>query len=91
MKYIILTLAAGALWLGGCSPCKPGAQRCNGLVVEICRSDKRWRKVMDCRKLHRTAGEQFDCAVRQVTPKRQRAFCRPQPAPVKKPSGGTAK
>lgn len=78
MKYVLVALVSTTL-LVACNPCKPGAQRCNGMVAEICRSDKKWRPVQDCTKLHRTGGRKFDCAVRQVTPKKQKVFCRPQP------------
>ena len=43
-----------SLFFLACNPCEPGAQRCNGTIVEICRPDKKWHKVQNCSKLHRT-------------------------------------
>jgi hypothetical protein len=53
MRKVIL-LAAAAIILVACNPCKPGTQRCTGSIVEICRPDKKWHKVQDCSKLKRT-------------------------------------
>lgn len=80
MKYLLL--ASSVALLISCNPCKPGAQRCNGTVVEMCRPDKRWAKVQDCSKLHRTAGRKFDCAVRKLDTGEEKIFCRPQPTPA---------
>jgi len=82
MKYLMVMLMLGCM--AACNPCKPGSVRCSGMVVEICRPDKRWAKVQDCSRLKRTK-QQFDCAVRQVSPKKQKAFCRPVPEVPKPP------
>ena len=53
-KAVIVFLLVFSPLLLACNPCKPGTQRCNGTVVEICRPDKKWHKVSNCSKLHRT-------------------------------------
>ncbi len=58
-----------------CNPCKPGAQRCNGSIVEICRPDKRWSKVQDCSKLKRTT-KPFTCCCRVENTKTKCACCK---------------
>jgi len=62
MKALLIAIVATAL-LAACNPCKPGAQRCNGMTVEICRPDKKWSRVQDCSKLKRTK-KPFDCCCR---------------------------
>lgn len=71
MKVILLLLLAAGL-LVACNPCRPGQQRCNGTVVEICRPDGRWAKAQDCSKLHRTE-KKFECCCK--TEKSTKCFC----------------
>lgn len=49
MKWLILM---GALLWSACTPvCSQiKATRCSGSVVEICGSNKRWQRVMDCQQ-----------------------------------------
>lgn len=62
MKALLIALGTTAL-LAACNPCRPGAQRCNGMTVEICRPDKKWTRVQDCSKLKRTKTP-FNCCCR---------------------------
>jgi hypothetical protein len=44
------TLLISIFLLGGCgSPCQQvKATRCNGSVVELCGSNQKWQRVLDC-------------------------------------------
>lgn len=71
----LLAAAAAGLLVAACNPCKPGTQRCNGTVVEICRPDKKWSVVQDCSKLKRTKST-FTCACK--TDKGKKCYCKVQ-------------
>ena len=75
MKLVTVLLAvAGLLVLGACNPCKPGAQRCKGSIVEICRPDKTWSQVQDCDKLKRTK-QAFKCT---CLTEKNKCYCKVQ-------------
>ena len=52
MRWVILGLLLRylVLFTAGCGTACPQvkASRCNGAVVELCGSNKRWQRVMDC-------------------------------------------
>ena len=76
MRALLVVAVAGLLV--ACGNCKPGAQRCNGSVAEICRPDKEWSQVQDCSKLLRTEKE-WTCACGEVDETgKPKCACKPQ-------------
>jgi len=56
----LMCLAVLCLTLVGCPPvCKPTMARCQGSIVQVCRPDKKWQKVLDCSKMG--GGKTWNC------------------------------
>lgn len=70
---IILGFCLGLF--GACNPCKPGVQRCNGNVVEICRPDRKWSKVINCDSVLRTS-KKFKCCCVQLPNGKKPCTCK---------------
>jgi hypothetical protein len=55
----------------GCLPtdnCSPRATRCDGGTVEICGSDRNWRRNLDCDDVSKRSGRAFSCqSVKETT------------------------
>ena len=65
LRIILLCALCGML--AGCGPAcpQPKASRCNGAVVELCGSNKKWQRVMDCaavKAMRASAPARWRCA-----------------------------
>lgn len=77
MKECILVAAIlVALWcilaaLSGCATCQRPATRCNGSILEVCGSNSRWQRGIDCSQtinMHTGQPEPWKCGKMFATP-----------------------